>query len=122
MFYRNNTALVALFVFAAISFQNLSHAQLNIVTAGSASDLGGNCYEITPDQVYLSVVNPIFSPTITTTFTVSITDICGDVTTECVLITVNPTITPTFTPINPICEGTILLNLPTISNNGFRDT
>ena len=54
MFYRNNTALVALFVFAAISFQNLSHAQLNTVTVGSASDLGGNCYEITPDQFNLS--------------------------------------------------------------------
>ena len=122
MFYRNNTALVALFVFAAISFQNLSHVQLNTITVGSASDLGGNCYEIIPDKVYLSVVNPIFSPTITTTFTVSTTDICGDVTTEYHLITVNPTITPTFTQINPICEGTILLNLPTISNSGFRDT
>ena len=110
MFYRNNTARVALFVFSVTCFRTLSHAQLNTVTVGSASDLGGNCYQTTPDQVYLSVVNPIFSPTITTTFTVSITDICGDVKTEYILISVNPTITPTFTPINPICEGTILLN------------
>ena len=41
MFYRNNTALITLFVFTVISFQNLSHAQLNTVTAGSATDLGG---------------------------------------------------------------------------------
>ena len=54
MFYRNNAALVALFIFTVISFQNLSHAQLNTVTAGSATDLGGNCFEITPDQNYLS--------------------------------------------------------------------
>jgi gliding motility-associated-like protein len=54
MFYRNNAALVALFIFTVISFQNLSHAQLNSVTAGSATDLGGNCFEITPDQNFLS--------------------------------------------------------------------
>ena len=131
MFNRNNTALIALFIFTVISFQTLSHAQLNTVTAGSASDLGGNCYQITPDQIYKAGgvwydnpnnANPTLAPTVTTTFTVSITDICGDVTTEYVLITVNPAITPTFTTINPICEGDILLNLPTISNNGFRGT
>ena len=260
MFNRNNTALIALFIFTVISFQTLSHAQLNSVTAGSTSDLGNNCYQTPPDlqiqsggvwydnpiyldedftiyyqnsfgikdrngadgidhnikivwianietlEVYfdcelrisvtkdmktdifdgdgsvffgfvgsteglsnlhqvcfnsisfvenLNLVdttiylgesapldatipsrniyswnqtmgvnnaNPTLAPTVTTTFTVSSTDICGDVTTEYVLITVNPAITPTFTTINPICEGDILLNLPTISNNGFRGT
>ena len=122
MFYRNNATLITLFVFAVISFQNLSHAQLNIVTVGSASDLGGNCDQTPSYQVYLSVVNPIFSPTITTNSTVSITDICKDVMTDYILINVNPTITPKFTPINSICEGPILLNLSTISNNGFRNS
>ena len=122
MFYRNNTALIALIVFAVISFQTLSHTQLNVVTIGDASNLGNKCLEITQDQVYFTVVNPIFPPTNTTTFKVSITDIFGDAKIGFILISVNPTITPTFTPINPICEGNILLNLPTISNNGFRDT
>ena len=121
MFYRNNTALIALFVFAVISFP-FFHAQLNTVTVGSASDLGGNCYQTTPYKVYLFVVNLIFSPTITTTSTVSITDIYKDVKTEYILINVNPTITLKFTAINPICEGPILLNLPTISNSGFKDS
>ena len=344
MFYRNNTALVALFIFTVISFQNLSHAQLNTVTVGSASDLGGNCYEITPDQFNLSggvwydnpidfandftiyyqnnfgdkdgngadgmalvfktnataeiglaggglgyegisnslivefdtyrnrdrndisvdhigimsnggsnhsassslkgpiqasatsaniedgmdhnvkivwvastetlgvyfdcdlrlsltkdvktdifggdssvffgfvgstggssnlhqvcfnsisfvenlnltdtticsgetvpldatipsgvayswnpttcvsnpnIANPIAAPTVTTTFTVTITDVCGNLTTEDVIITVNRDETPNFTPVNPICEGGILMELPTISNNGFSGT
>ena len=95
MFYRNNTALITLFVFTVISFQTLSHAQLNVVTIGDASNLGDNSFEITPNQVYLSVVNPIFSTKITTIFTERITDICGE---------------------------NILLNLTTVSNNGFRDT
>ena len=51
MFYRNNTSLIALFIFAAIIFLTLSHAQLNASTIGDASDLGGNCYEITPDEL-----------------------------------------------------------------------
>ena len=44
MFNRNNTALIALFIFTVISFQTLSHAQLNSVTAGSTSDLENNCH------------------------------------------------------------------------------
>ena len=34
-------------------------------------------------------------------------------------VTVNPTPTPTFNQVAPICEGTALPNLPTISNNGI---
>ena len=130
MFSLNNTALIALFIFTVISFQTLSHAQLNSVTAGSASNLSGNCYQIIPDlQIQFGSVwydnpnhtNPTLAPT-TTTFTVSITGIYGNVSTKYVLTPVNPTITPTFTTINPICEGEVLLNLPTISNNGFWGT
>ena len=54
MFYRNSTAAITLFIFTVISFQTLSHAQLNTVTVGSASDLGENCYEITPDLLHKS--------------------------------------------------------------------
>tara|TARA_B110000093_G_scaffold181175_1_gene224683 strand:+ start:1456 stop:2877 length:1422 start_codon:yes stop_codon:yes gene_type:complete len=50
MLYRNNTTLIALFILAILGFHNFSHAQLNTVTIGHASDLGGNCFEITPDQ------------------------------------------------------------------------
>ncbi|CAI8209428.1 MAG: Uncharacterised protein [Formosa sp. Hel1_33_131] len=123
MFNRNNTALIALFIFTVISFQTLSHAQLNSMTAGSTSDLENNCYQTPPDlQIQSGGVwydnannaNPTLAPTITSTFTVSSTDICGDVTTKYVLITVNPAITPTFTTISPICEVAILLNSPTI--------
>ena len=46
MFYRNNTALITMFVFTVISFQNLSHVQLNSVTVDSIKDLGDNCYQI----------------------------------------------------------------------------
>ena len=49
MFYRNNTTLIALFILAILGCHNFSHAQLNTVTVGSASDLGSNCYQITPD-------------------------------------------------------------------------
>ena len=52
MLYRNNTTLIALFILAILGFHNFSHAQLNTVTIGHASDLGGNCFEITPDQGY----------------------------------------------------------------------
>lgn len=34
-------------------------------------------------------------------------------------VAVNPTPTPTFNQVAPICEGTTLPNLPTISNNGI---
>jgi len=128
MFNLNNTALIALFIFTVISFQTLSHAQLNSLTAGSASDLENNCYQTPPDLqiqsggVWYDNANPTLTPTATTTFTVSSTDIYGNVSTKYVLTPVNPTITPTFTTINPICEGEVLLNLPTISNNGFWGT
>ena len=69
-----------------------------------------------------NIANPIVAPTVTTTFTVTITDVCGELTTEDVLITVNPSETPNFTPINPICIGDILVELPTVSNNGFSGT
>ena len=50
MSYRTRTTPVALFILTVICFQTLSHAQLNVVTTGDASDLGNNCFEITPDQ------------------------------------------------------------------------
>lgn len=104
MFYHNNAALVALFIFTVISFHNLSHAQLNSLTVGSTADLCGNCHQTTPDHVYLSVANPMFSPTSTNPFTECITEICGNVKTEYVLIADNLAITPTFTTVNPLCR------------------
>ncbi|MEC4004955.1 gliding motility-associated C-terminal domain-containing protein [Flavobacterium sp. SUN052] len=57
----------------------------------------------------------------TTTYTFTPTPISG----VCIdysymTIVVNPKITPTFTQISPICEGSILTNLPTTSNNGVQ--
>jgi len=120
MFYRNNAAVVALLFFTAISFHNLSHAQLNCLTDVSTVGLEGNCYQTTSDQVFFSVAKPMFSPTNTKTFTVRITYIYVGVTIELVLIAVNLAITPTLTTLNSICLGDILLNSPNITNNGFR--
>lgn len=43
-------------------------------------------------------------------------------TTVTLIITVNASVIPTFTPINSICEGEILSELPTTSNNGISGT
>ena len=40
---------VVLLTFSVVCFQNFSHAQLNAATIGCASDLGANCFIITPD-------------------------------------------------------------------------
>ena len=37
-------------------------------------------------------------------------------------VTVNPVFSPTFTQVDTICVGDVLLNLPTVSNNGFSGT
>jgi len=37
-------------------------------------------------------------------------------------VTVNPVFSPTFTQVDAICVGDVLLNLPTVSNNGFSGT
>ena len=39
------------FLFCLFFSTNISHAQLNAVTIGSAEDLGNNCFLITPDQL-----------------------------------------------------------------------
>ena len=52
MRFKNNKYYIALFIF--ICFQMVSYAQLNAITTGSASDLGGNCFQVTPDQLNLA--------------------------------------------------------------------
>ena len=54
MLLRKTSTHIALFILILICFQTASHAQLNAVTIGSASDLGSNCFRITPDQFDLS--------------------------------------------------------------------
>ena len=54
MLLRKTSTHIALFILILICFQTASHAQLNAVTIGSASDLGNNCFRITPDQLNLS--------------------------------------------------------------------
>ena len=49
---RNAAVHIVFLIF--ICFQTASHAQLNAVTVGSASDLGSNCFRVTPDQLNLS--------------------------------------------------------------------
>ena len=42
---------IYLFFFGFLLISGTSHAQLNASTIGSAQDLGGNCFLITPDQL-----------------------------------------------------------------------
>tara|TARA_B110000967_G_C18300103_1_gene277940 strand:- start:37 stop:354 length:318 start_codon:yes stop_codon:yes gene_type:complete len=53
MLNSNKATLIVLLTFTAVCFQNFSHAQLNATTVGSASDLVGNCFVITPDLLQL---------------------------------------------------------------------
>ena len=67
-------------------------------------------------------ITGVWSPTLdnlaTTTYT--FTPTAGQCATTTILtITVNNTTVPTFTAVNPICSGTPLSALPTISNNGI---
>ncbi|MGL2965739.1 Ig-like domain-containing protein, partial [Flavobacterium sp. XGLA_31] len=65
--------------------------------------------------------SPVLDNTTTTTYT--FTPSAGQcATTTTLTITVNPNIIPTFTAIAPICSGTALAPLPTISNNGYSGT
>jgi hypothetical protein len=41
---------------------------------------------------------------------------------ETMTITVNPIITPIFTQVDPICNGDVLVALPTTSNNNITGT
>ena len=59
--------------------------------------------------------------TVTTTYTFTPTPgLCALSAT--LTIVVNPNVTPTFAPVGPICIGTVLSPLPTISNEGITGT
>ena len=65
--------------------------------------------------------SPVFDNTFSGTYTFTPdSDQCALDTT--MSITVNPVFTPTFTQVDPICVGDVLLDLPTVSNNGFSGT
>lgn len=53
----------------------------------------------------------------TTVYTFTATELCG--VTANMTIVVNQKVVPIFTPIEPICEGSSLANLPTVSQNGI---
>jgi gliding motility-associated-like protein len=62
--------------------------------------------------------SPEFNNSTTTTYTFTpLADQCAAETT--IEIHVNPIATPIFDPINPICGGSSLNDLPTVSNNGI---
>jgi gliding motility-associated-like protein len=54
------------------------------------------------------------------TFTPDASETCAI--NQTMTITVNPLITPTFTQVDPICNGGVLVALPTTSNNGVAGT
>jgi gliding motility-associated-like protein len=63
--------------------------------------------------------SPALNNQATTTYT--FTPTAGQCTTSTTLtITVNPQVTPTFNAVSPICQGTTLSVLPTISLNGIN--
>jgi hypothetical protein len=56
-------------------------------------------------------------------YSVTYTDVFGcSVTSLPITVTVNPIVTPTFAAVSPICSGTTLSNLPSISLNGISGT
>ena len=65
---------------------------------------------------------PALDNTLTTTytFTPDASQTCA--VNQTMTITVNPLITPTFTQVDPICNGDVLGELPTESNNGVTGT
>ncbi|MBL7885764.1 MAG: gliding motility-associated C-terminal domain-containing protein [Flavobacterium sp.] len=64
--------------------------------------------------------SPSFDNTTTTTYTFTPNLQC--VNPIQMTVVVNPKVTPQFTPVGPICEGTNLPNLPTISTEGITGT
>lgn len=112
--------------FNSISFVENLNLTDSVICSGESQPLDatipiGVAYSWSPttDVSNPNIANPTLTPTSTTNYTVSITDVCGDITTEDVLITVRLGIIPAFVPMDPICEGDILMELPSVSNNGI---
>ncbi|TDE42246.1 T9SS type B sorting domain-containing protein [Flavobacterium rhamnosiphilum] len=75
----------------------------------------------TSNNSFTGTWSPALNNTATTTYT--FTPTAGQcATTATMIITVTPNATPTFTVVSPICTGTPLAPLPTISNNGYTGT
>jgi len=112
--------------FNSISFVDNLQLQDETICLGNSTNVdatipSGNTYIWTPVTGVSNpnIANPDLSPTTTTTYTVEISDICGETTTEDITITVLPVFDPIFDPVPAICEGDVLNELPSISNNGF---
>lgn len=84
----------SIFLLFSIAGISNSFAQLNSIIVGDAINQGNNCFTITPLAV----------------------EYASETTLE---VSVNPITTPIFDLINPICEGSSLNDLPTVSNNGI---
>ena len=115
--------------FNSISFVDNLQLQDETICAGNSTNVdatipSGNTYSWIPTTGVSNPnsPNPILSPTTTTTYTVTISDVCGETTTEDITITVLPVINPIFDSVPAICEGDVLNELPSISNNGFSGT
>ena len=64
---------------------------------------------------------PVFDNTTPGTYTFTPnSNPCANTTTMTIMV--NPIFTPTFTQVATICVGDVLLDLPTVSNNGFSGT
>ncbi|MFV7234707.1 T9SS type B sorting domain-containing protein [Flavobacterium sp. ZB4R12] len=75
----------------------------------------------TSNNGFTGTWSPTLNNTATTTYT--FTPTAGQcATTTTMTISVTPNATPTFTAVPPICIGTPLAPLPTISNNGYTGT
>jgi gliding motility-associated-like protein len=75
----------------------------------------------TSNNGFTGTWSPALNNMATTTYT--FTPTAGQCTTTTTMtITVTPNGTPTFTAVSPICTGTPLAPLPTISNNGYTGT
>ncbi|MGX7668618.1 fibronectin type III domain-containing protein, partial [Flavobacterium pedocola] len=71
----------------------------------------------TSNEGIMGTWSPAMDNTTTTTYT--FTPNAGQcASTATMTITVNPVVTPTFDAIEPICSGTVLAELPTVSNEG----
>lgn len=107
---------------------NATSTQTNIC-ANSSTTLLGTASNGVPPYTYVwspatglnnpNIQNPTASPNSNTTYTLTVTDASLCQATSSTNINVTPLATPTFTQITPICEGSTLNPLPTVSNNGI---
>lgn len=78
---------------------------------------------LTSNNGYTGTWSPAVNNTHTTIYTFTPTTVTGScLGLATMTIVVNPKMVPTFTQVNPICEGSILSDLPLISNNSIQGT